>query len=613
MTESLFKELKKCLLKNFYLIKEGVDLEVEINNYLIALTNTFNQKYNLNKTKSIIDLLECEQKLKNFYNISNNSYLYILKIDFKEEGMKIPKIEYEIFFPLIENELKKLNLTICKNLKIDILNPIKINENIDKYNISSNYYRDVCSRTTSETGTDICLNDRKKIFLEKNLTLCEEDCDLIGYDKIIEKARCSCITKINLPLINDIKFNKDKLSKSFKDINNVANIKFLKCYKNVFNFDILKKNYGLFIFIFIFIIYFLCLFIFCFQDYNKLESQIKSIFEAKNKIFNLICETKNESEEKIKNRSNKKIINKKEKKYINKRTKNYCKNNKLKRKIKNKRPLKKNKNKINCAKIENLEYDSKNILVNEFLEISNNNIMYNEYQNILEYNDNELNSLIYDEAVKYDKRSYIQYYFSLLKANHLLIFSFYSNNKDYNSQIIKIFLFFFFFSLNLTINALFFNDNTMHKIYIDEGNFDFIYHIPQILYSAIISTIISTIIKYLSLSEKNVIEIKQIEKKEQFETKSNTLLRNLKIKFTLFFSISFIFLLMFMYYIICFCGIYINTQIILIKDTSISFSLSLIYPLGINIVPGIFRISALKAQMKDKNCLYKFSQLIENL
>ena len=143
--------------------------------------------------------------------------------------------------------------------------------------------------------------------------------------------------------------------------------------------------------------------------------------------------------------------------------------------------------------------------------------MYNEYQNILEYNDNELNSLNYDEAIKYDKRSFIQYYFSLLKANHLLIFSFYSNNKDYNSQIIKIFLFFFFFSLNLTINALFFNDNTMHKIYIDEGNFDFIYHIPQILYSAIISTIISTIIKYLSLSEKNVTEIKQIEKKSNLK------------------------------------------------------------------------------------------------
>ena len=118
---------------------------------------------------------------------------------------------------------------------------------------------------------------------------------------------------------------------------------------------------------------------------------------------------------------------------------------------------------------------------------SKRNLNYNK---ILEKNDQELNSLKYKEAITNDKRTYVQYYLSLLRASHLLIFSFYQNDRDYNSRIIKIFLFFFFFCVHFTVNALFFNDSTMHKIYIDEGSFNFIYQIPQIIYSALISGVI---------------------------------------------------------------------------------------------------------------------------
>jgi len=64
-----------------------------------------------------------------------------------------------------------------------------------------------------------------------------------------------------------------------------------------------------------------------------------------------------------------------------------------------------------------------------------------------------------------------------------VIFTFCSS-KDYNSREIKISLFLFIFSLYFTINSLFFNDSTMHKIFIDKGSFNFIYQIPQIIYSS---------------------------------------------------------------------------------------------------------------------------------
>ena len=90
---------------------------------------------------------------------------------------------------------------------------------------------------------------------------------------------------------------------------------------------------------------------------------------------------------------------------------------------------------------------------------------------------------------------------------HLLIFTFYTKT-DYNSRLIKITLFLFFFALYFTVNALFFTDSTMHKIYIDKGNINLIYQIPQILYSTIISTVINSIVNYFSLTEKDITKIK---------------------------------------------------------------------------------------------------------
>ena len=55
----------------------------------------------------------------------------------------------------------------------------------------------------------------------------------------------------------------------------------------------------------------------------------------------------------------------------------------------------------------------------------------------------------------------------------IFLFTFF-NNDDYNSKIIKIDLFFIDFALSYIINALFFNDETMHKIYINKGSFDYL-------------------------------------------------------------------------------------------------------------------------------------------
>ena len=110
-----------------------------------------------------------------------------------------------------------------------------------------------------------------------------------------------------------------------------------------------------------------------------------------------------------------------------------------------------------------------------------------------------------------------------------------------------------------------------------------------------------------------ILEIKDSKTIEELKIKNKKNLRILKIKFILFFIISFILLFLFMFYITCFCGIYENTQLHLIKDSIISFGLSLIYPLGLNLIPGICRIPSLRAQKKDQEYLYKISQIAQSI
>ena len=153
----------------------------------------------------------------------------------------------------------------------------------------------------------------------------------------------------------------------------------------------------------------------------------------------------------------------------------------------------------------------------------------------------------------------------------------------------------------------------MDKIYINRGSYNIIYQIPKIIYSSLISSVLNTIIKLLGLSESDVLKLKK-EKENKKNKNSNIALkkikRGLKIKFLLFFIIYFLFQIIFWYYVTCFCGIYKNTQIILFKDSFLSFFISLFTPFLIFLLPVVFRVYSLKN--KNKYC-FNFSSILQTL
>ena len=570
-------------------INNGNDKKIVEEELTIVLTSTKNQKNNENINNITMNLGQCEDILKNDYNISRKDSLYILQIISEEEGMKIPKLEYEIYYPLYNNnKLTKLNLTSCKGSKLEISIAVKINDIIEKYNPKSDYYNNICSKVTSSSGTDLPMEVRRNEFVDNNMSLCEENCDLIEYEQTKEKVKCSCDIKLSIQDNYDIKFNKKDFFKSFIDINNIMNINIMKCYKTVLNFKSLISNYGCLIISSTSVLYFFTLLFFPTVAYIKLVKTIYKIHNAlksdETRIKKIqLMETDKEAN-KTKNKSTKKIKQKEKKD-----------------------KTKKEQIKFSNLATENNHDNSKNRLssIKNGIKLDNDLIK----NKILNKKDFELNALDYNDAIKLDHRNYCEYYISLLKYNHPIMFAF-SPYNDYNSRIIKILLFFFSFCSDLTINALFFSDETMNKIYEDKGKFNFLYQIPQILYSTLISKFIDSLIRRLALTQDIIVGLKQ--EKEKTNRKIRKIVKIIKIKLISFFIITFMTLIFFWYYILCFCGIYVNTQKHLIKDSVFSLLTGLLYPFAICLIPGIFRIASIRIEKLHGSFLYKLSVFMEN-
>ena len=165
------------------------------------------------------------------------------------------------------------------------------------------------------------------------------------------------------------------------------------------------------------------------KNKNKLKSQRKNIsFPPKVKSANsanIVTFHK-----KVKNES---LIT------VNSKTQEILKSQKALIKINKKGLQKKGKQKYN--KIKTVNKNTKSIIINEKSKIR-------------ELNDEELNNLEYEIAKEVDKRTFFQYYYSLLKKRHLILFTFYLAN-DYNLILVKLSLFLLAFSLYFTINGFF--------------------------------------------------------------------------------------------------------------------------------------------------------------
>ena len=567
--------------QNDYILKEA--------DAIYQITSTENQK-NKEYDISTIQLGQCEGILKKIYNISKELPLIIFKVEYFVPGIQIPVIGYNVFHP---NNKTKLDLNYCKDSLINFDIPVSIDEDeLFKYDPNSEYYTNECFSYTTDNKTDMLLNDRQYEYNNNNLSLCENNCSFSEYDKDSKKVECNCNASTKDFIISEILKDENILSShNFINKNPSLNIYTMKCVYTLFTEEGLKSNIGNYIMILITIIFIILIILFYKVGYELLLEDIQRLIKNADKLEDI---TRN-------NKMRKKSIGLKKRKKSEKNVTIYSKN-RIRMNIKKYTQDVNNSNIKSSKSTKILKlFNSSNDDNRNSLDIKGN-VQTNKYNN--NFNDYELNSLSFEKALEYDKRTFLQYYFSLLRTKHPIIYLFNTIN-DYNSRIVKFSIFLLLFSIIYILNALFYNKDSIHKIYENQGQYDFKFFLPQILYSFLISQILYISIKYLSLSEKDIMKVKNDPKNEE---KAKQVQQCLFIKYILFYILGLIFLIFFWYYLSSFCAVFVNSQIYLIDNTIISLSISLLYPFFINFLPCTFRINSLN---KKNKCFYNISKILQ--
>ena len=659
------------LIKGSILDKYNISNEEDIvypggDNFFFQMTNTKKEleilegkNTNNNNTNkfSVIDLEQCESLLKSHYQINDSIPLILLKYERISNISSERSIQYEVYEPYNKT---KLNLSVCEigRININIYIPVVLSvqtQNLynqlkemgyDLFDINSPFYNDICIPYESEGGTDVLLKDRIDSYFYNEDTSCQSNCKFSNYSFESQYLKCECNMKNSEINANNAKaFNPKSLYQSFYDVLKFSNYKILKCTNlalSIKSFTLANK--GSILSLVYFFIHFIFLIAYFIKGINQLKIEFsklikKNIDKSEMKNINEILDIKTIKNNKKSHKAKEKDDKSKNRnyKYHNKNKNNESDKLKLKNiKEKNKAilkaiffPPKKHisifqiprqdlKFKSNIIKSKNARIDkikknsstnsvSKHILTNEHLNQKSLEIKKNDKPKKIKLDYYELNNLEYNIAKKSDKRNFSKVYWSLLKREHIFFFTFITRD-DHNITFVKYSRFFFLLCTDMAMNVFFFSDETMHKMFLDYGKYNFIQQIPQIIYSTAVSKIIETFLCFLSMTDKYYYEIK--DNNRLSKTYLLKIIKCIKIKIAFFFLFTSLMFVFYWYVITCFCAIYQNTQEAFIKDSLSSFALEILSPFGIYLIPSLFRIIALKGKKINLVCLYKLSNII---
>ena len=202
----------------------------------------------------------------------------------------------------------------------------------------------------------------------------------------------------------------------------------------------------------------------------------------------------------------------------------------------------------------------------------------------------------------------------MIQISNIIINTFCRCN-DFNLFSIKLGLLLFLFPINLTFNAFFFTSKEIQSIYINkisDISIDW-KNLVRSISSSIISSIILVFLKSLCLTHHSIRKIKKEINIKDVEKKSKKILTCVKFRISIYYIFSLIFLLVFGFYVACFCSIFENTQLLLLQNMATSWALSFFYPFIICFFTTIFRICSLNCGKRGISCCYSINKLFQML
>ena len=589
------------------------------------------------------DFGNCYNKVKDYYNISENESLIVMVINKLDNNENNPITSYSFFHPNTSEKLKADE--ICKNetinVKENILSLMKnlsnyeslmnlISQGINIFNQYDNFYTDLCYDYNYSTEKDIALQDRIKIFYP-NISLCDSGCNQTDLNLEKMTANCECG-------FNDISSSAKKDGKSSIkenvfvenlvgdtiDLIDSSNIDVFRCIKKASNS--LTNCYGFYIFLCIIAINIVFTILYFVFDLKKIRVYIyetcRDFLQYSNEKINInsppLKQTKSKTN--IIRTENKKTIHKKDKKtktinINNNRIKHLNiwidvhKNNPNKEVNKKNPNLKIKGNNTSIGLLEpDIKYKSKHIL----------NQRQRNTNFFEEYFPESLDEMEYDNALIKDDRKFFRAFFDILKDKQIILNTFLAKDP-FKPRSIKIIIFCLNITLYFVVNALFINDSYISKIYNSEKKDNFfsfiIRSVNRVLYTTLVSIFIEYLVDFFFVDKRKLkgIFLREIKDKKKANVHTSlkqeiVMLANLiKTKYFSFIIVDYAILIICLYYILCFNSIYPKIQMEWIRSSIFIIILRQILSVMQCLLETSLRLLSYRLEMER---LYKVSKLV---
>ena len=214
---------------------------------------------------------------------------------------------------------------------------------------------------------------------------------------------------------------------------------------------------------------------------------------------------------------------------------------------------------------------------------------------------NELNSLSYNDALAIDHRNFFKIYISFIMTRQLFVFAFNCKN-DFNSKVMKICFLLYIFVIFLVVNTFLIDLSTLFEVFKSQGIIGIFYDPLFLVYITLIPHIIKNILVLIVFTEDDILIIRNNNNYAKRELIKDVL-TIVTIKVKLFFALGIVTLILVWAYIACFFSVFKKTTFFVLRNTLISFGISMIIPILLGVIPALLRTIAL-GDRKGKNRFY---------
>ena len=618
---------------------------------------------------SYVNITDCKNILMNEHSLNENEILFA-KYDINRTLM-VNQVHYSAYNALTKEEL---DISICgkeevlykfntSNINYQEAKDLYEKYGVDVFNANDTFFNDICVQYYDEFEHDVILSDRRK-FIFQNISLCEKNCEYLGYDWEKESIRCKCDLQMDsLSKVSELSYTVN--SGTFNGKIKQGSIDCIKCYKLVFSFKHWKKNAGNFVMLFFIAFQAPALVHFLFfsgfkQVYaflNQFTYEMKGNppkkknnqnTEVNKKISSITTSTIKFNQINLKensndtnsydnndnsNSNNSDSNNNPQEIKVHHQSYNTISRNNFttvknsseqdsidlglqddKRKRHSKSNLTKNKLKLmEQEKIIHIKEGlNSGIFINSSNVLQEKIIKENQTDAEVEsFDDDEIDYLKLNDAIEFDQRKFIYFLLRMCKKKIIFIRPI-TEISVFESFPLKIVILLFYLAWYFVFVCIFYKDKYFGKRYYTKKYLNLGYILSHELGISVLSAFIASIIGFLFdylivVQNKFVILIRYEKNQEQLLLKLSKQMKNYKLRILIFFGVNITFMFFFWYYISSFCAVFPKTQWEMIIITVIAFIFGALFQFIFALIITGLRFIGLKYKEKYT---YKISQVL---